>query len=72
MGKRSLMMVRVTSEDNRGPKILSANFSRDPREKCSGWPGRGGYLTFRRSRSMISSFHSWVRMSRYRSAATRM
>ena len=37
-----------------------------------GRPGGGGYLTFRRSRSMISSFHSWVRMSRYRSAATRM
>jgi multiple sugar transport system ATP-binding protein len=38
----------------------------------SGGPGWGGYLTFRRRRSMISSFHSWVRMSRYRSAATRM
>ena len=32
----------------------------------------GGYLIFRRNRSMISSFHSWVMMSRYRSAATRM
>ena len=33
---------------------------------------RGGHLIFRRSRSMTSSFHSWVMMSRYRSAATRM
>ena len=33
---------------------------------------RGGHLIVRRSRSMISSFQSWVRMSRYRSAATRM
>jgi len=32
--------------------------------------GRGGYLISRRSRSMTSSFHSWVRISRYRSRAT--
>ena len=38
----------------------------------SGRVDGGGYLIFRRSRSMISSFQSWVRMSRYRSAATRM
>ncbi len=33
--------------------------------------GRRGYLISRRSRSITSSLHSWVRISRYRSLATR-
>ena len=44
----------------------SARGSRRP-----GHWGRRGYLISRRSRSITSSLHSWVRISRYRSLATR-
>ena len=67
----------VSGADTVQPARTAGNVGRShghrhPGRSRPGRPGRGGYLTFRRRRSMISSFHSWVRMSRYRSAAIHM
>src|ERR1022692_2037490 len=51
---------------DRGPRRLGTGA--DWRASLAGWRGQ---LSFCRSRAITSSFHSWVRISRYRSRATR-